>query len=300
MGNTLKAIQIDWKSALQERLQDQVAAVAYLLRNELALKPLHIKGDAASSLSQQWLRHCSYYMFKVLSPGERATLYCYSTQTYSVINDFLRGGSEYETEFSIPDVSATEPDEWQGTAFDALEHLPEVQPFAKELAKIQEEEKYLAWRAGWVAWLKSQPKGWMAEAIQKRLNDTMFQTTCLFIHQARIMGVFTLDAWKTLAPTLRAADWKRILEQFVADMGHIFKRVPALPAPLTVYRGTREPAPKRRAGYISTSLSKAVAEEFVDEDTKCCLQTIDLPAGARVLPMFMITRYEAELEILLE
>ena len=51
---------------------------------------------------------------------------------------------------------------------------------------------------------------------------------------------------------------------------------------------------------ILTTLLKGAAKNFMNKKSKCCVQTIELPKGARVLPLMVMSRYADEFEMLLE
>jgi hypothetical protein len=104
----------------------------------------------------------------------------------------------------------------------------------------------------------------------------------------------------------KASTWNSLMTKFVAEIDGIFLKFPATKEPMIVYRGIKgSPGTAVRdvlnhASYISTSLSPEVASTFVDERTRCCVCSINIPPGERVVPLLFITRYRAEVEILLQ
>jgi hypothetical protein len=53
------------------------------------------------------------------------------------------------------------------------------------------------------------------------------------------------------------------------------------------------------AAFTSTSLHKDIAADFTKKTSKCYIYKFTIPKGTKVLPLLSITRYFAELEILL-
>jgi hypothetical protein len=49
--------------------------------------------------------------------------------------------------------------------------------------------------------------------------------------------------------------------------------------------------------FLSTTLSRSIAKGF--QSKSCCVFKIKIPPESRVIPMIPITRYSAEVEILL-
>ena len=94
---------------------------------------------------------------------------------------------------------------------------------------------------------------------------------------------------------MTAAGWRAILVQYVADLDALFARAPRLPSAVVVFRGATQ-RENRGAWYTSTSMRRAVAEQFAKEGH---VLSVDVPRGARVLPMCMVSRYPPEVELLL-
>ncbi len=147
-----------------------------------------------------------------------------------------------------------------------------------------------------------------------------WQWGCLFAHAARALGGAAggvrgargaregkrrgETAWarfRRVFGRVTAAGWRAILEQYVRDLDALFARAPALRAPMVVFRGTNasaEAARPRGGSYASTTMVRAVAHEFADKASPLVL-SIDVPRGARPLPMCMVSRYPPEVELLL-
>ena len=240
-------------------------------------------------------------MLHGLSLRELVTLYAYTTSAYEDIINFMNGGQNYK-KLVVMQVAKTDPSNWSGAALDALKKLPEVKPFdtrLREASKNGTEADYDAVMADWLAYLKAKPKGWHLDRIQKEINRTNFFSNCVYFHQARVLGIKGLGEFKKRYTSLTVGDWRKIMVQYVADMKAIFEGAPPLPVPLTVYRGVKTKLQRPRAGYVSSSLSKAQAEQFMDSEKKCCLLTLKIPEGTKVLPLFVLSRYPIEAEILL-
>lgn len=74
------------------------------------------------------------------------------------------------------------------------------------------------------------------------------------------------------------------------------KKIPPITQPIIVYRGIKRDFISNR-GYISTSYVKQVAIRFSELD--CCLLTIILPVGSRILPIDILSDIPTEGEIIL-
>ena len=298
----IKIGHIDFEKVLKgEDYQSLESAIRYLLSGRHVDNVKTLQVDAHSDVPKEWLKASADYVLHGLSLRELVTLYAYTTSAYEDIINFMNGGHNYK-KLVVTQAAKTDPSKWSGAALDALKKLPEVKPFDTRLrgaVKNGTEADYDAVLADWLAFLKTKPKGWHLDRIQKEINRTNFLSNCVYLHQARVLGIKGLDEFKKRFTTLTASDWRKIMVQYVADMKAIFEGSPPLPVPLTVYRGVKTKLQRPRAGYVSTSLSKAQAEQFMDPEKKCCLLTLKIPEGTKVLPLFVLSRYPIEAEILL-
>lgn len=88
-------------------------------------------------------------------------------------------------------------------------------------------------------------------------------------------------------------------------LNSLFDRVPALKNDLIVYRGviSEQDSFDTRSNYfygnfVSTSLNYDVAKDYSGQE--CCFLTITVPAGSKVLPLYSVSHYPEEEEILLQ
>lgn len=100
-----------------------------------------------------------------------------------------------------------------------------------------------------------------------------------------------LSTFERAVPLMKAPDWKRILSRFVTDLDAVFAKMPPCRKSFQVYRGTGH-ASESAASYLSTSMSRDIAKEFGR------VRRITIPVGARVIPLFCVSRYD-EHELLL-
>ena len=128
-----------------------------------------------------------------------------------------------------------------------------------------------------------------AELIWDRLNIAAVVTLM-------VMFMFSM----TSLMLITAEGWRAILVQCVADLDALFARAPPLPSPVVVFRGTKRQARQepRGAWYASTSMRREVAEGFANKESPMVL-AVDVPRGARPLPLCMVSRYPPEVELLL-
>ena len=185
------------------------------------------------------------------------------------------------------------------------------------------------WEA-WTVWLRARALNFPAElweAIHACSLKASWEGACVFLPQSRVlcdalllpgaplaavvpMSRVTPSRFRALLPHMGEAAWRAVLTQFVADMDAIIAGAPPLPTPMRVFRGlnttggrgelraARTHAGAAGAGYTSTTLSRSVAGQYTDDD-HCCIESVTLPPGARVLPMWPISQYANEVEVLL-
>lgn len=298
----IKLGHIDFYKVLKGKdRQSLELTIRYLLSGSHVDNIKTVQAEGCAGAPKEWLREVTDYVLHGLSVRELVTLYAYTTSAYEDIIDFMNGGQKYK-ELVVMQAAKTDPSKWSSAALDALQKMPEVKPFdtrLREASKNGTEDDYNAVMTEWLAFLKTKPKGWHIDRIQKEINNNSFFSNCVYFHQARVLGIQGLDEFKKRFTSLSAVDWRKIMVQYVADMKAIFEGAPPLPSPLTVYRGVKNKKQRPRAGFVSTSLSKEQAEHFMDPEKKCCLLTLQIPEGTRVLPLFVLSRYPLEAEILL-
>lgn len=308
---------IDWERVLVDR-QSQVEAVTYLLK----YPKLVTKTDRVSprGMDSAWLDRSQAFMLEELSPQERVTLYAYSSQDYEMIQDFLRGGTLYKKQYDkLPPPSTLRTQPISSLAYDVLvKARSQLGDAVRAIWKpryhaARDEESYRATDAAFRQWLTGQSLGSsFYTALYERMLDNMWEGACMFVYQSRVLtrsnvpdapatllsAPPTLKRFRALLPYMDHAAWRTILQTFVSDMDTIFEKAPPLPKQMTVYRGVRD-MKETSVGYVSTTLDKSVAQDFINKETGCCVIRVKLEKGARVLPMWTLTRYSGEYEVLL-
>ena len=98
--------------------------------------------------------------------------------------------------------------------------------------------------------------------------------------------------------------WDLVLKAFVEDMNRIIEAAPLISHRMVVYRGEKglfyDPTKKRTVNlaYLSTSRSKEIAQEKVDEEGCCMLEMIIEP-GVKAINVEPISALPQEQELLL-
>jgi hypothetical protein len=287
---------VDYMKELDRHTED--AFVEYFLRDIIKTSKTSVTTD--SEVSKEWLEESTRYLLKTLSVGQRLTLLAYSTTVFYLILDFMRGGDKYKTGLKVTQVAETDPEEWSGHAMKVLSRVPEMKAFEQRMDKTDNPQDYDKVKKEVVEWLRGYAlTKTQVINIQKRVDEAYYEKTCVFLHQLRVLDVTTLPQWRNRCLTMSLSEWRKVLVQFVQDMKGIFKAAPPLPVPMKVYRGLTK-RPTAMKGYVSTTLLKGAAKNFINKKTKCCVQTIELSKGARVLPLMVLSRYADEFEMLLE
>lgn len=92
-----------------------------------------------------------------------------------------------------------------------------------------------------------------------------------------------------------------IEKEIVLSLRSVFSTIPPLEQSITVYRGIRSETvelDRLSCQFISTSFDERIARlEF--RGIECCLITITIPAGAKVIPIKDFSEISYELEVLL-
>lgn len=95
-----------------------------------------------------------------------------------------------------------------------------------------------------------------------------------------------------------------VLQAAIERVNAMFERVPPLRKPLTVYRGVQGTAWVKKGamvlkGLTSTTLRALIGSLYADEERRCCLMRIHVPAGRKVLPILGLTDGNYHMEVLL-
>jgi hypothetical protein len=264
-------------------------------------KPSQKRVDVDSDVSKEWMEASTRYVLEELTPNDRITLYTYSTWQYALINDFMQGGELYKKEFTNRKATDTDAKQLVMDALNAFKNEPDVKKLHKQWMKSESKKTNEAIIKEFETWLHAYPGGIPYAKIQENYNEIFFQQVSCYLPQLRILDIVTISQLRKTFLTITLSQWRQVLVTYVKDIKRIFKGAPPLPEPLTVYRGLRQRPKTSWSGLISTSLSKKVANYFINQTKKCCLQTIQLPKGAHVLPFFTVSAFAmTELEMLLQ
>lgn len=106
------------------------------------------------------------------------------------------------------------------------------------------------------------------------------------------------SGYDKLLKTLRNKEkLDEMLEKKYKSIQYIFHNIPALETPVVVYRGQTTKNIEELVGVLSTSTSMHAATQFAK--IECCLFSITIPAGTKVIPVKTISVFEQEEEVLL-
>jgi len=287
---------IDWGTILKKSKSHNIDAVTRLFRNKLIYKKRRLHFD--SKVSKEWVDHSVKYLLEDLSPGERITLYAYSSNAYREILDFVKGGSMYK-EFVPFKATFTNFEKWKGMVkYHLLDTLPELERLNQELDDAMNDHQIKLVEKDIDSWLKEQPNSWVEKVVQPLVDNSLFETACVFMHQVRIFDIKTITEFRKQYLHFTAAKWSQILKQYIEDMKNIFENAPKNDDDFTVFRGVKKKRIVARPGYMSTTLSKSTAKEFTNHKTKCCLLHIVVPKADNAIIMLVLSQFPHENEVL--
>ena len=292
---------IDYKKEvdLKKNHSGKRRIVELLLENKWEPSQKRVVVD--SDVSKEWLEASTRYLLKEITPHDRITLYNYSTNEYAVINDFMQGGDDYKKEFTVRQAKDTPSKQLVMNALNAFKDEPDVKKWYKQWIKAGTPKENETVLKEFKEWLKAQPNGIPYDKIQENYNEIFFGGALAYLPQLRVLDIHTIAQLRKQYLDITLPQWRRVLTEYVKDVKRIFKESPPLPEPLTVYRGLRQRPKPSRKGLVSTSLSKKIANNFINRTKKCCLQTIEIPKGAHVLPLFAVSHFNVvEIEMLLQ
>ena len=84
--------------------------------------------------------------------------------------------------------------------------------------------------------------------------------------------------------------------KIVQDLMEAFAHVPPLTSPIQTYRGLEQEY-QNVPSFVSSSMDLETAEDF--STAECCILSLTIPPGSKVLPMYVISEVRHEQEILL-
>jgi hypothetical protein len=111
-----------------------------------------------------------------------------------------------------------------------------------------------------------------------------------------INSLLSKDKYNNL---LKRTDEKfKLAKKSIEIIDHLFKMIPRTTKEMVVYRGATNIF---KGPYISTSLKDIIGINFMRRSPQnCCLYKIIIPVGSSILPLFPISEYLEEYEILLD
>lgn len=277
-------------------------------RKKIEFKPSSIKvsplwtelSDAVSRLPRRSL--CALYM--------------YTTQMYSLVSERLRSPKPQFGEFIVDfDAWPTYVSVFSEGMTASLFMKKYTDGRASSLRAALDQKKVMLATEKRSQELFSKLDKDVAEAAKKdssqfnatfheKIREHMVESSDGFMFFAQANRVlepgsrWSAKEWYLVMPTLRSMTWRKIFAEYVKDIDAIFDLMPATSSVVTLHRGAAGVF-KKNASYSSMTLSKRVAKDFVDSKTGCCVTTIRLPPGSKMIPLFGISRYPVELEVLL-
>jgi hypothetical protein len=269
--------------------------VEHLLKNNVV--PIKKKFQIDSEVPKEWLEASMQYMLKEISPDDRITLYNYTTEQYEVINDFMNGGDLYVEKMKLQ--ITMDPKLYVHQAFNSYKDEPNVKKMFKQWVQADSQKESNGVVEEFKMWLDDQPEDKINDKIQLMFKNIFIDKCSPYLPQLRVLDIHTIAQLRKKCLSITPPQWRRVLTQYVKDIKQIFKRAPPLTEPFTVYRGLQQHPKPTWKGLVSVSLSKEIANRFINPIKKCCIQTIELPKGARVLPMFTMSLIPKECELLL-
>lgn len=130
------------------------------------------------------------------------------------------------------------------------------------------------------------------ETLIKYVNDLSVETKKYLIY-------YTKDGYKKLNKKIRN---NRPLNdddiQMLKSIDLSFTYAPEFEESITVYRGVRGEYKPSLISYISTTIDIDTALSF--SGTQCCLLKITIPSGSKILPIYDISDFKQEFEILID
>jgi hypothetical protein len=130
------------------------------------------------------------------------------------------------------------------------------------------------------------------ETLIKYVND-------LSVESKKYLIYYTKDGYKKLNKKIRN---NRPLNdddiQMLKSIDLSFTYAPEFEESITVYRGVRGEYKPSLISYISTTIDIDTALSF--SGTQCCLLKITIPSGSKILPIYDISDFKQEFEILID
>lgn len=94
---------------------------------------------------------------------------------------------------------------------------------------------------------------------------------------------------RNLRMKLDYGEWEEFDLRTLRNLERIFAEIPPLEQALTVYRGiviySEEKLDTYDGAFISTTLDKGMAEQFIEGISDCCILQITVSPGSKVLPL---------------
>jgi hypothetical protein len=239
-------------------------------------------------------------------------MYIYTTPVFEIVNTFLRSKRLIglgKTSLSRKSLASLARDVFNGLSVDQVSKMYIVGDVAKRIVvearamqkKISTEADSIAVDDMYSSVERYLTPRYYSDAKRYALNQhsgiAFYRQILDELPETRHM---TLEKVCETMHTFSVSTWKSIVRRFIDDLNAIFEKMPVVPKAvgLVVYRGENQ-KPKAKAAdpaYRSTSLSRKVAQSFSPSGS---VSTIEVPGASKVLPLFTVTRYWTELEILL-
>jgi len=153
-------------------------------------------------------------------------------------------------------------------------------------------------------------KGNIQSAIDKYLNDTPDMDSILSeqinflkeISDDHLESLYWYTVGDCRALNARMREGKKLSKRQQIHKDHImdiFNSIPPLKEQITVWRGFSSKVGYDKNMFISTTIDKSIAYGYVDVVANCCIYQIVITPGSKIIPMWTISGFTTEQEILL-
>ena len=245
-----------------------------------------------------WLNSTNEYMYK-MKKIDKTVLYTYTTPIFETINNHKAGIDVVTDLIWKPIIDYTDfvydfilDDNAKKYFKGNYEHLINIK---KECKKQTNEADYNYLYAKFINQVKEMPDSFLNDKFKKKSIQLKIEASpgIMFYYQyVSLYGKITFEKYCSKIPKITKLQWINILNKYIEQLDDIFKSIPKYNKQLTVYRGSAI-VDKKQQYYISTTLSKDIAKSFGN------VYKLDVDRNSCIIPLFNISRYSAELELLL-
>ena len=255
-----------------------------------------------------WIHHVQSFL-QTLPLQHILTLYAYTTPLYQNIQHFK----------CLQKIKTNNPEQNKIPVFEFLRHVSKT-----KLSRILPKEFMIRFQhlenMPWIIFHKEQKNKKYSENHHKLKELRLFEKDLLLnpqiMHhiykagvlpfknkmdqrilfypqiQACLPHIKTLNDLTHQLANITCKQWKCIYQKYITDLDDLFDQIPPLFTRAIVYRGEKKTNLCLFPIYKSTTLSRKQAADFGK------VRQIVLEKGSHVIPLFLVSRYFVELEIL--